>query len=441
MQTVSETFAGTITVNRQMRLALPRMAMSLLIMSYLVADGVLISRFVGTTALSALSMSYPLTALLIAAGFMIAAGGGAVAARALGAQKHEEALRAFSTALTTNVMLGLTLGLLAWFGLDWVFELLGIAPEQTEFARDYQRVLLPATPLFLAAATFEVFYTTAGRPKAGLAASAASGITNVVFDILFMGPLDMGMTGAAWATALLVHRRRLRTLVLYAGKVPAQARASPSRPEAAANGSRQRSSGVRFQSFLCGCHLALQPCFHQSFGYGWRSSFTVYTFNCVFHGFCAASSPILGFKVGAKEPHQVRRVFLQSYALAGLLSLASYLLTLPFARSVLGFFSNEGGEAFELAVESFPIYSLMILMLCSNMLSSSFFAAAGDGRSAGILAFARTLIFPCIGILILPELFGTAGLWMASPATEAAALLLSSVMFFLSRRKFGLGRI
>ena len=82
MQTVSETFAGTITVNRQMRLALPRMAMSLLIMSYLVADGVLISRFVGTTALSALSMSYPLTALLIAAGFMIAAGGGAVAARA-----------------------------------------------------------------------------------------------------------------------------------------------------------------------------------------------------------------------------------------------------------------------------------------------------------------------------------------------------------------------
>lgn len=195
MQTVSETFAGTITVNRQMRLALPRMAMSLLIMSYLVADGVLISRFVGTTALSALSMSYPLTALLIAAGFMIAAGGGAVAARALGAQKHEEALRAFSTALTTNVMLGLTLGLLAWFGLDWVFELLGIAPEQTEFARDYQRVLLPATPLFLAAATFEVFYTTAGRPKAGLAASAASGITNVVFDILFMGPLDMGMTG------------------------------------------------------------------------------------------------------------------------------------------------------------------------------------------------------------------------------------------------------
>ena len=90
MQTVSETFAGTITVNRQMRLALPRMAMSLLIMSYLVADGVLISRFVGTTALSALSMSYPRTALLIAAGFMIAAGGEPCTFLAIGMRRVEE---------------------------------------------------------------------------------------------------------------------------------------------------------------------------------------------------------------------------------------------------------------------------------------------------------------------------------------------------------------
>lgn len=65
-------------------------------------------------------------------------------------------------------MLGLTLGLLAWFGLDWVFELLGISPEQTEFARDYQRVLLPATPLFLAAATLKSSTPLPAAPKPDL---------------------------------------------------------------------------------------------------------------------------------------------------------------------------------------------------------------------------------------------------------------------------------
>ena len=193
----------------------------------------------------------------------------------------------------------------------------------------------------------------------------------------------MGMTGAAWATALswligaacglwyFMREKSPLKLVLHLPDLKLLR-------TAAGNGLQEFVSNLSYVV----CHLALQPCFYQSFGYGWRSSahdvqlYRLYLQLCFPRLLCSLV-PILGFKVGAKEPHQVRRVFLQSYALAGLLSLASYLLTLPFARSVLGFFSNEGGEAFELAVESFPIYSLMILMLCTNMLSSSFFAAAG----------------------------------------------------------------
>ena len=445
MSAAAQAFAGNITATRQLRLALPRMMMSLLIMSYLVADGIFISRYVGTTALSALSMSYPLTALLTAAGFMVAVGGGAVAARALGAKKHEEAARAFSTALAANIILGAVLGFLAWLGLDQVFELLGISPEQAGFARDYQNVLLPATPLFLAAVTFEVFYTTSGRPKAGLAASAANGITNVVFDILLMGPLNMGMTGGAIATALswlvgtafgLWYFMRSKSPLKLELRLPDLSILKAS----AGNGLQEFVSNL---SYVVAIWL-YNRIFMDHMGVAGVAaltmcSFTVYTFNCVFHGFCAASSPILGFKVGAKEPHQVRHVFLQSFGLAGVLSAASYLLTLPFSRPVLGFFAAEGGEALDLAVKWFPVYSTMILMLCSNMLSSAFFAAAGDGRRAAALAFARTFVFPCAGILVLPELFGTAGLWMASPTTELLTLLTAAVMFFLNRRRFGFG--
>lgn len=38
------------TIARQLRFTLPRMLMSLFIMSYMVADGVLISRYMGTVA-------------------------------------------------------------------------------------------------------------------------------------------------------------------------------------------------------------------------------------------------------------------------------------------------------------------------------------------------------------------------------------------------------
>lgn len=48
----------------------------------------------------------------------------------------------------------------------------------------------------------QTLFTATGFPKIGLAASIASGLTNVVLDILFMGPLQMGMRGAALATVI-----------------------------------------------------------------------------------------------------------------------------------------------------------------------------------------------------------------------------------------------
>ena len=41
------------------------------------------------------------------------------------------------------------------------------------------------------------FFTVAGRHKLGLIVSAASGLTNVALDIVFMGPMGWGMHGAA----------------------------------------------------------------------------------------------------------------------------------------------------------------------------------------------------------------------------------------------------
>lgn len=47
------------TIARQLRFTLPRMLMSFFIMSYMVADGVLISRYMGTVALASLNVNNP----------------------------------------------------------------------------------------------------------------------------------------------------------------------------------------------------------------------------------------------------------------------------------------------------------------------------------------------------------------------------------------------
>ena len=99
----------------QLRFTFPRMLMSLFIMSYMVADGVLISRYMGTVALASLNMIFPLAIFLGAVGIMLSAGGGSVVSRRMGAGDSAGADRALSTLVLCGICLLSHCGALRYF--------------------------------------------------------------------------------------------------------------------------------------------------------------------------------------------------------------------------------------------------------------------------------------------------------------------------------------
>ena len=64
--------------------AFPNMIMMIFLSLYTIIDGMFISGFVGTDALSATNMVYPVTSIEMAFSIMIATGGSAVIAKKLG---------------------------------------------------------------------------------------------------------------------------------------------------------------------------------------------------------------------------------------------------------------------------------------------------------------------------------------------------------------------
>lgn len=68
----------------------------MLLSMYTIVDGMFISRFAGTTALSAINMSYPLNCLQMATGIMLGTGGSAIIARRQGEGRTDEARRNFT---------------------------------------------------------------------------------------------------------------------------------------------------------------------------------------------------------------------------------------------------------------------------------------------------------------------------------------------------------
>ena len=90
-----------------LRFALPTMVMMVFMSLYTIVDGVFISRFVGSDALSATNIVYPAVNILIAVGVMLATGGSAIIARKMGEKKPEEARQNFTLIIVSGLIFGI----------------------------------------------------------------------------------------------------------------------------------------------------------------------------------------------------------------------------------------------------------------------------------------------------------------------------------------------
>ena len=91
-----------------LRFAAPSIVMMLFLSMYTIVDGFFISRYVGTAALSATNIVYPLIGFFLAVGIMFATGGSAVVASEMGRGEHQEASGHFTAVVLTAVPAGAT---------------------------------------------------------------------------------------------------------------------------------------------------------------------------------------------------------------------------------------------------------------------------------------------------------------------------------------------
>lgn len=76
---------------------------------YTIVDGIFISRFVGSNALSSANIVFPVINLIIAVGVMFASGGSALIAKKLGEHKEKEANQDLSLIIAASLFLSVVI--------------------------------------------------------------------------------------------------------------------------------------------------------------------------------------------------------------------------------------------------------------------------------------------------------------------------------------------
>lgn len=199
---MTNSIAQKFNVFTLLKFAFPTMVMMVFMSLYTIVDGIFVSRYVGSNALSAVNIVYPVLNLLFAFGIMLSTWGSAIVARQMGEKREQEARENFSLLAAVSVAIGFLILILGLLFLEPLCGVLGATPVIMKDCKIYLGVLLGFGPLTMLQMFFQVFFVTAGKPGLGLGLTISGGVANMVLDYVFMGPMEMGVLGAALATVL-----------------------------------------------------------------------------------------------------------------------------------------------------------------------------------------------------------------------------------------------
>lgn len=190
------------TYKKLLRFTLPSVIMLIFTSIYGVVDGFFVSNIVGKAPFTAVNFIMPVLMILGAIGFMFGTGGGALIGRTLGEGKPDKANRQFSLFVYATFILGVLTAVLSILFLPQIASALGAKGQLVKDSVLYGRIILIALPFQMLQFEFQSFFVTAEKPKLGLYVTVASGLANMVLDVLFMAVFKWGLAGAALATGI-----------------------------------------------------------------------------------------------------------------------------------------------------------------------------------------------------------------------------------------------
>ena len=182
------------------KLALPMMLSMLLIMLYNLADSIWVAGL-GADALAAIGFITPLFMVLIGLGNGIGAGANSLIARNIGAGNYKEANNSGLHGILLSVIISVIFTILIEGFMVPILEFMG-AGNTIQYAMDYSYIIFGFLFIFVYSGVASAIFRSEGDMRRATIAIAVTAILNIILDPIFIYVLNLGISGAAWATVI-----------------------------------------------------------------------------------------------------------------------------------------------------------------------------------------------------------------------------------------------
>jgi putative MATE family efflux protein len=400
---------------------------------FTVVDALLLGIFAGADALTAVTLTFPLTMLIFALTTMTGAGMASLLARALGAGDKQTAQEVFASAHA--------LALLLAAGLALVFVLFGHSAISLAASHDpgltEQGWRFLAIMIFFSPVTFVLSLqgdSLRSEGKAGLMAmlGVTATLLNIAFNYVLIAIYGFGPAGSATGTIIAQALTLAVVLGLRAkGGLPLKLSVPVVRDlpgfwrDITVLGlpSSLSFAGIAVSASIIIANVQIWG------GDGYAETIAAYGIITRILSFAflplmglnLASQSIAGNNYGAKAFARSDRTVLLALAACLVYAAAFEATLIAFPTAIGGLFVSDTKVISEIA-RILPVIITAYVLSAPTIILAGYFQALGMARIAGILSLTKPYLIQIPLAFAMPFLFGERGIWMASPTGDVLML-------------------
>ncbi|NOU69801.1 MATE family efflux transporter [Paenibacillus sp. LMG 31461] len=419
--------------------AVPMMLGMSMSVIYSILNAYFLGTLQNTEMLTALALTLPLFAAIMALGNLIGMGAGTFISRLLGEKSYDEVKHVSSFGFYASLALGIVLMIVGLPFIDQIVHGLGATASSFAFTKDYVTIMLIGSPFVVLFFALENIVRAEGSAITSMIGMILSVIVNIILDALVIFVLHGGVMGVATATVISNVVASI-FFAIYIGRKSEFLSLSWKWFKA----SKEILSNVLkigvpvfIMSIFLGAmslifnHYLIEYGDHAVAGFGISSRLLQFP-EFILMGLCEGVVPLIAFSFTANKLRMKKTISFTIMIVATLATVFGIIVYLT-SDHLIGFFTNDP-QLIEIGSYILHVTFLSLYISGTTTLFTGIFQATGQGKAAFVMAIVQ-------GVTLVPVLYianrmnGFHGVVWSLVIADAVAFLVGAVMLYALRNK------
>jgi putative MATE family efflux protein len=411
---------------------------------YNIVDRIFIGNIegIGQYAITGVGLTFPISTVVMAFSMLVGIGTAATISIRLGQHKKEEAEKTLGNAFILTIINAIILTVIGLLFADKLLYAFGASKNTFQYAKQYINIILIGNIFNMLAFSMNHSIRAEGNPRRAASTMLIGAVLNTILDPIFIFVFGWGVQGAAWATILSQMVSAIWVLNYFlkgSSSLKLRIKNFKIDKQIVLNIFSIGMSPFAMQLAASVVSIVSNKALKVHGGDLSIGAMTVIgsvtmIFLMPIFGINQGAQPIIGFNYGAKSFNRVKDALRYAIMAASSFVIIGFIVVQAFPVFIIKLF-NDDAQLVNIGIKGLRIYLCMLPAVGFQIVSTNYFQSIGKAKISMLLSMLRQVILLIPLFLILPNILGLNGVWLAGPIADGTSSIITGIFLYRELRR------